>query len=125
MIQASMTQIDEDSLDLGSRPSMLVIVSEWSIIEVPARRSGFLVKKAGEFSGLERFFVLPPWGTLLWYKTEKRMSLLATAISLALRSLITIEPSSQLRADANSRALTLKGSKSYLLTADDSQEAAA
>jgi hypothetical protein len=34
-------------------------------------RSGFLLKKSGALSGWRRrYFVLPPYGTLLWYKSE-------------------------------------------------------
>lgn len=37
-----------------------------------AERSGFMQKKSGVLSGFKRrYFVLPPHGTLLWFKSEK------------------------------------------------------
>ena len=122
---ASSLELDEDLGDIepSQRHRGLSVASG-----APLERSGFMVKKSGAHSGYRRrFFVLPPCGTLLWFKTEKDKD---PAGFCHLHDVTIVEhrlePSRLLTEHEHSRAFTLKSSrKDYLLLADDEHEAGA
>ena len=93
-------------------------------------RSGFMQKKSGTLSGFKRrYFVLPPSGTLLWYKSEKDKAPTGF-VHLADAEIVEPEGPALAKLAGNLKnvagsPLLVRGHKDYLLVADDDSERAA